>query len=161
MTKEDYLARVPDIDERENAARLFEAMKAAEVEYRNTPEPGLTDEQNAELNALIEEYSKRRQAVYDWYDAERARVWGSTQNAHLEQAQEAATTAYENAPGDPIAEGDDESIALRCALSGAPIYETDATVEIGGKAILACVLLTPEQIEALTAGDDDEIEEAA
>ncbi len=162
MTKDDYLARVPDLQERENAARLFEAMKAAEKALAEATEPPETPAQTEAIAVLLGERSKKRREVEDWFDVEFAKIRGPDPLDDLERADREAAAAYSEAPGDAIEE-DSDGAALRCALSGAPIYETDETVDLGGKPILACVLLTPEQIEALTAEDDsdDEIEEAA
>lgn len=160
MTKDDYRARVPNIDERENAARLYEAMKAAEQALADADRP---PELTLAINELVAERDRKRLELNDWYNAEFAKIRGPGTIGDLERADAEAARAYVDAPGDPIMENDDdESVAARCALSGAPIYETDETVEIGGKLILTCVLLTPEQIEALTSDDvAGDIEEVA
>lgn len=72
---------------------------------------------------------------------------------------EAADEAYNEAPGGAILDGDNG--AERCALSGAPLYVTDHSLEINGRYILASLLLDPDQIADLTAEDEDDIEEAA
>ncbi len=161
-TREEYAAMVPDLAERENAARLFEAMKAAERALDEAEDPPETEQQRQALDALGEEHHKRRREINDWYDAEFAKIKGPSQLSDLKRMEQEATDAYNNAPGDAISEDLNDS-PIRCALSGAPIYDTDETIDLGGKTILACLLLSQEQIAALTKDDEDEenIDEAA
>lgn len=168
MTKTDYLARVPDVADREESARLYEAMRAAEHESRRAKDAQWQAEVSGvaqeELAALRQAYETKRDELSAWLDGERARILGTGTTHEVEAAEDAAISAYEDAPGGSIMEGDD-GLPLRCALSGAPLWESDQIVEFGGQSILACVLLSPEQIEALGGGaddeDDDEIEDAA
>lgn len=161
MTKEDYAAKIPDVAERENAARLFEAMCAAEeaAHQARYAGPAMSPETEAALRELRKTYNAKRDEIHSWFEAEQKRIAPEQQCPH-EAAAEAAAAAYDAAPGEPIVDDGDEK-ALRCALSGVPIYETDTTVEIGGKVILASLLLSDEQIEALTADDEEEVFEDA
>ena len=161
MTKEDYAAKVPNRDERENAARLFDAWHVAETAAWGEPAGIYTAEQEAALGQLNAEYERRRNELYEWHQAERGRI-ELNDVGPLRAAADAAHNAYQEAPGDAVTETEGE-VALRCALSGVPIYDTDVTMEVGGKTILACVLLDPDQIADLTAEDDEDevVEEAA
>ena len=166
MTKEDYAARVPDLAERENAAALFEAAAAAEDAYERHRQESFgvepPEEQVVAMRELRDEYERRRTDLAMWFEGERQRIVGVTELDRLEKAADAARQDYENAPGDAVVEDDDGERAVRCALSGAPIFESDETVEIFGRHVLACVLLTPEQMAALAAekhdDEDDEID---
>lgn len=156
MTKEDYAARVPNRAEREHAAQMFEAWQAAELAAWGEPPAAYTADQEAALRPLEAEYQRKRDELYEWYRAEFDRIAPKAVGAKRAAAN-AAQDAYEQVPGDAITEADDET-ALRCALSGVPIYDTDVTMDIGGRTVLACVLLDPDQIADLTADDEEEDE---
>lgn len=153
-TREEYAAMIPDLAERENGARLLEAMLAAERAADEYVEQ-LSPAQEAAREELFGVYRAKSRDLHAWYDAEMRKLADGA--VPLRSAADEAERAYNEAPGGAIEE--DDGKALRCALSGAPIYEDDETVDLGGRAILACVLLSQEQIAALTA--DDETEEAA
>lgn len=162
MIKEDYAARVPDRAEREEAARLFDAMCAAEnavhdVGRRNRPP--FAPEVEAALRDLRRIYAEKSTELRQWFDTEEARIVPDEQSP-LDAAAEAACAAYEAAAGDAVL-SDVDDIVIRCALSGVPLYDTDHTVEINSKLVLASLVLSPEQIELLTADDEDELEDAA
>lgn len=168
MMREDYAARVPDLAERENAAALFEAAAAADEAYERHRRASWgvekPQEQVVAMRELRDEYERRRTDLAMWFEGERQRIVGVTELDRLEEAANAAHQAYQEATGGAMLEDDDGGRAVRCALSGVPLYEQDEIIEIGGKQILATVLLTPEQISALTAEDhedEDEVEEAA
>ena len=158
MTKEDYAAKIPDAAERENAARLFEAMCAAEdaaaaMRWNRPPEV------EAALRELRNTYNAKLDELREWFIAEEGRLVPD-QTHPLEAAAAAASDAYDAAPGGAIL-NDVDGVAVRCALSGVPIYDTDQTVDINSKLVLASLVLSPEQIAELTAEDEDELEEAA
>lgn len=107
MTKDDYAAKVPDLADRMESARLFAA---------------------------------------------------------IDEAARAARESYLDGAGGTILE-DDCGDPVCCALSGAPIYETDEIIEIGDNTILAALFI-PDGVIAQLRGDDEteedeEIEEAA
>lgn len=169
MDTNDWAAKVSDIEERENGARLFTAFQAAddalrEARYNGFNEETLRPELQSALDAIHTEARRRYHEVELWQETERTKILGSSNPlASLEAAADAASTAYNDAPGDAIAEGDDGDV-LRCALSGVPLYESDITIEIGGKTVLASLFVPPSVIESLSADDEDEggeIEEAA
>ncbi len=154
----EYESRVADLAERENAVKLYEAMvKAndalweAQRAHRTTAE---TPEQVEAVSALWKQYDTKRHDLTAWYDAELAKINGPNPCVDLEKAAEAAAAAYNDAPGYALDSYGDE--VERCALSNAPLYEGDEVLEIGDKKILACVLLSDDQITTLTAEEEEE-----
>ena len=160
MTREDYAAKVTDMAEREENARLFLAMRETEdalekAQLVEDDPPGLT-----------EVYMAYRQKVREaelWYDAERAKLLQDSPSSALNAAAVAALAAYNDAPGGAIEESGEGGV-LRCALSGAPLCSNDETIDIGGHEVLMSLFVPADVIEALRGSDepeDEEIEEAA
>ena len=130
----DWSAVIPDLAEREEAVRLYVAMVSAnEAASASTPdESDASDDQRAQITAIEDEYDRKQQELEAWFDGARKRVLASG-NADLALLNDYALVArqkYADPPTPALALDDDEN-PVRCAKSGAPIYEDDEFVEDG------------------------------
>lgn len=168
MTTEDYASKIHNMAERLEAARLFTAMIAAEQVLRDAQfeklGPTTTPEQDEQIADIHTEYNRRVNEISDWFDAEIKKIKGPDPLAVIRQERDAASDAYDKAPGDAILE-DDSGDPVLCALSGAPIYETDEIIEVGKSTVLASLFIPAGVLEMLRGETDEdeaeEIEEAA
>lgn len=166
----NYAARVPDYEQRVEAARLYTRWKEAE-RIADDIESGdvslITPEKRRQLDALEDQQHVERRALAEAHQtARRALIGGGDEG--LADARAAALRAEEayNAHTTPPVHGDWDGTVYTCALSGAPLYEDDVTAEIEDKTILASLFLPSDAIDALLGDEEEEaeveiIEEAA
>lgn len=162
MTKDEYRARIADIAEREEGARLYLAMKVADEAFDQAYQNDRFEspEVSAGIDELNCERRRRQQELDVWYDAEYTRIAGPDPMANARNAADAALTAYHDAPGSAIAEDDDGGV-MRCALSGVPLYDDDDTITIGEATVLAALFVPGDVIAELRDDGEDDIEESA
>ncbi len=164
MMKDDYAAKVTDLAEREEAARLFEAFAKASTAYDATfNDDSLTEEQNAQLDAEYDKFRAARLKLEAEYDAAvttiRSSFGGNADVARLKAEKESTERAYHEHPSSAVLTEDDEAVT-RCALSGAPLYEDDDVIEYGDHRILAHLVI-PDHLIEVEDEADVEIEDAA
>lgn len=162
MTKDEYAAKVSDLAEREEAAKLFEAFAAAATAYEAAfNDDSLTPEQNAQLDAEYDKFRSSRMKLEAEYDAAvtalRASFGSNADVARLKADKESTERAYHDHPSSAVMTEDDETV-VRCALSGAPLYDDDDVVEYGDHRILAHLVIPGHLIDVEA---DVEIEDAA
>lgn len=166
MTREEWAAMVPDIDERELSARLFTALSEAEAAVEEAEKAvddaasGVFADIEAAYRAEVYEARLRRdKKISEVKDFAPAKVAALA-------AWDVAETAYYDHPGRSILTDDTEQ-PMRCMLSGVPLYEDDVTFPVGGRHILAALFLSPEDVAALAeeiaaeGDEDDETSEGA
>lgn len=160
----DYESRFPDIEQRREAERLYDAWHKAYNEWRDADNSLAVEHPSVEQK--LREASEQREAAIEALEAEyqlviRAIVAEFPEGAAvqaLEAASDAACAAYENF-GMALVDAEDDR-ALHCAVSGIPITEDDETMEFGELTILARAVLDDETLDGLR-DPDEEIEEAA
>ena len=156
----DYSDRVPDIAEREEAARLLVAFCEAEERSANTAFGEYDAPTSEKLAAVHAEFSSAVAAATNVRDAAIDEILKDDGAASLHMAaKKAAADALARYNEHPIElEEDDYCQPLLCALSGIPITTSDRTVTIDatGKTVLAAVLGLPDEL--FDDDDDDAFE---
>ena len=128
----DWSTIIPDLAERQEAARLYRAMVAAENEAdeRMPSELDATPEQAAALRAVRSEFAAKSIEIDAWNASQTRRILcqDDPEIAAMNAQAEAAHRAYSDHPGDAILT-DDNGEPRVCGASGAPLYESDEVVE--------------------------------
>lgn len=150
----DYASRVHDLAERQEALRLYQEAERTEAEANkiraNSPSP-----QPAEVwLEFNKEYHRRQQELTDWCEAERRKIEGPQLWHAAQEIADKANAAYNAHPTPPLLDDNDGPIV--CALSGAPLYDNDVTIEVGGKTVLAALFVPQDVLASLAAEDDEE-----
>lgn len=133
------LSKITDLELREEAARLFEDWHKMDGDESSWVDPSVAEK----LRLLDIEYYERRNAIV---------LGGPTSPCDLAQE------AYQNFDSPEIL-GDEDGGAVRCALSGIPVWEDDEFLEDSetGEIILRCFTDLPPRVSE----EADEVEEAA
>ena len=151
----DYASRVPDLAERQEALRLYQEAERtqAEADKVRANSPDGPTETEAWL-AFDKEYRRRQQELTDWSEAERRRIEGPQPWDAAQEIADKANAAYNDHPTPALL--DDSDGPIFCALSGAPLYDNDVTIEIGDKTVLASLFVPPDVLAALAIDDGEE-----
>lgn len=163
IDKAAWAAKVTDMAEREEAVRLFEAVEAAQEALKEASYDYRLQIMNAgeavknQIKEINRDYRARIFELDAWKSNAIAQALGRPSLAELEAAETAAQAAYEEVPGE-ILESDVSGRAARCALSGAPLYYDDPTIEIGDHLVLRCLAI-PADIAAELEGDSEDSED--
>lgn len=151
----DYASRVHDLAERQEALRLYQEAERTQAEADKVRANSLAAPTEAEAwVAFDKEYRRRQQELTDWSEAERRRIEGPQPWDAAQEAADKAEAAYNAHPTPPLLDDSDGPIV--CALSGAPLYDNDITIEIGGKTVLASLFVPPDVLASLAAYDGEE-----
>lgn len=149
----DYASRIPDREDRENAARLYEALAAAEEALDEAYiSVGQSAEHAKAREDLAAAYEAKKKELSDWYFAESRKLEGSF--ADLQSTVDAARAAYEGSPGYAV-----DAVfgkVSRCAVSNVPLWEGDNLIEINGKSVLMELFVPADVVAMLEADDDDD-----
>lgn len=154
-TQEAYAAQVPDMAVRLEAARLWETLVKASEARAEVDSSGVPEELVSQLDDAEAVYSEAcRQALIARNEAI-DRLMGPINRAVVE-AEDAAQDAYDQHEGGAVLTDDDDEV-IRCALSGAPLYEDDVVLETpyGNFKILASVVLPEDVLSQISDEDAD------
>lgn len=151
----DYASRVHDLAERQEALRLYQEVARTEAEVgqirANSPSPQTIDEAWLQFD---KEYRRRQHELTEWSEAERRRIEGPQPWHAAQEIADRAEAAYHAHPTPALLDDNDGPIV--CALSGAPLYDNDVTIEVGGKTVLAALFVPQDVLASLAAEDDEE-----
>lgn len=152
----DWAEKVPDWDERQAVLGLYERQVEAEhalsAALSEAPAvPGLDDK----MAEIQEEYERRAADLRDWRERALAEASGEKSWAAQERIYNELRETYEAGP-ELVLDGDGN--VEFCAVSGAPLYEDDITIDVGSSSILASVFVPEDILQQLR--DEDEGEDA-
>lgn len=151
----DYAGLVHDLAERQEALRLYQEAERTEAEVNKIRATHSGREvSNEALVAHEQEYRRRMTELTEWSAAEVRRIEGPQPWDAAEEAHDKANAAYNEHPTPPLLDDNDGPIV--CALSGAPLYDNDVTIEVGGKTVLAALFVPQDVLASLAAEDDEE-----
>ena len=154
VTHEDYAARVPDRDVREEAARLWGNLVTASEARADAEGVDMSDDVRTELAAADAAYQEAVAAAQRIHSETCNRLMGPA-IATAQAAEDAAQAAYDQHEGLSVLVDDDDEV-IRCALSGVPLYNDDQVLETpdGNFKVLASLVL-PDFVLAQIREEDE------